>query len=149
DQDRRARPFRARGEVQPAAAHRGAAGRRGALRGPFRIPAVPGLTRRSGRQSPDGWEGRGTLVVAVPLPRPAVRGEQTMSRRRAGGRGRPGATHSGGRRSQREARAARAGGGVSPDLLDDTAAGRRVSFRTALLAGALVLVAGGLRSEEH
>ena len=67
-----------------------------------------------------------------------------MSRRRAGGRGRPGATHSGGRRSQREARAARAGGGVSPDLLDDTAAGRRVSFRTALLAGALVLVAGGL-----
>ena len=65
-----------------------------------------------------------------------------MSRRRAGGRGRPGATQTGGRRPQREARAARAEG-VSPDLLDDTAAGRRISFRTALLTGALLVVAGG------
>lgn len=67
-----------------------------------------------------------------------------MNRRRAPGRGRPGSAHAGGRRPQREPRASRTGGTVSPDLIDDTAAGRRVSFRAALILGALVLVGFGL-----
>ena len=46
DQDRRAGPLRARREVQPAAAHRGGARRRRALRRSRRLPEVPGL--RSG-----------------------------------------------------------------------------------------------------
>ena len=40
DQERRARPLRAGGQVQPAAADRGGAGRRRGLRGCRRVPAV-------------------------------------------------------------------------------------------------------------
>ena len=49
-----------------------------------------------------------------------------------------------GRRPQRAGKFARTSGGVSPELLDDTAAGRRISFRTAVITGAVLLVAFGL-----
>ena len=43
DQDRRARPQRARREVQSASAHRGRAGRRGGVRRPHGVPALHGV----------------------------------------------------------------------------------------------------------
>lgn len=69
-----------------------------------------------------------------------------MSRRSPAGRsrGRPGTGHADGRRPKRDARHARSGGGVSPELIDDTAAGRRMSFRTAVIVGALLVVGFGL-----
>lgn len=69
-----------------------------------------------------------------------------MSRRSATGRsrGRPGTGQAGGRRPQRDPRHTRTGGGVSPELIDDTAAGRRMSFRTAVIVGALLVVGFGL-----
>ncbi|HLR45159.1 MAG TPA: septum formation initiator family protein [Brevibacterium sp.] len=67
-----------------------------------------------------------------------------MSRRSTSGRssGRPGPA--GGRRPHRASKQPRAGGGVSPELIDDTAAGRRMSFRTSVIVGALLIVAFGL-----
>ena len=60
-----------------------------------------------------------------------------MSRRSTSGRGsgRPGPA--GGRRPHRASKQSRSTGGVSPELIDDTAAGRRMSFRTSVIVGAL------------
>ena len=44
DQERRARPQRARREIQSASAHRGRAGRRGGVHRPRGVPALQGLT---------------------------------------------------------------------------------------------------------
>ncbi|MGO1397989.1 MAG: FtsB family cell division protein [Brevibacterium yomogidense] len=67
-----------------------------------------------------------------------------MSRRSTGGRGsgRPGPA--GGRRPHRASKQSRSTGSVSPELIDDTAAGRRMSFRTSVIVGTLLIVLFGL-----
>ena len=57
DQDRVRRRVGTRGEVQPAPAHRGAAGRCRSVRRSLGVPAVQRLTRRDGSQSPADTEG--------------------------------------------------------------------------------------------
>src|SRR5581483_6474465 len=58
------------GQVQPAAADRGAAGRRGILRGPGRLPAIGGRPAMTGpadrRQPPSArFTGRAALLAVV------------------------------------------------------------------------------------
>ena len=71
DQDRRARPQRARREVQPAAAHRGRARRRRPLRRRRRVPA---LSRPAAYVAPDGRASRrADAPPRAPARSPAAR----------------------------------------------------------------------------
>ena len=101
DQDRRPGPLRPGREVQPAAADRGGARRRGALRRRRRLPAVRGLSddaaadaaptpRRAPTRAPGLAPGRPAAARArprpAPLPRPTPLGRRSAAQSRLTGR---------------------------------------------------------------
>ncbi|CAG7636970.1 hypothetical protein SBRY_30074 [Actinacidiphila bryophytorum] len=78
DQDRCARPLRARRQVQPAAAHRGDPRRRRGLRRPQRLPALQGLTQQAVRAA------AGAAVPVRPRTRSRTAGGDVPAYGRAG-----------------------------------------------------------------
>ena len=85
DQDRCAGTLRPRGEVQPAAAHRGRAGRRREVRRSRRLPAFPGLIPTSSPADSTPCPGRTVVRRARPRRRDvrvAVAGPDKLDRHR-------------------------------------------------------------------
>ena len=88
DQERRARPQRARREIQSASAHRGGAGRRGGVRRPLGVPALhradsfePHCTQPDERGSRGRHDGSPFSCPAAQAPRPATRRRAGLARR--------------------------------------------------------------------
>ena len=124
DQDRRAGPLRPGRQVQPAAADRGGAGRRGALRRRGRVPAVPSClqTSRAGREARTRARRDGDACSSGGRRAARVRCAQRSGRP---GRGAGASPPAPGRRP--ETRAVR---GESPGAARTTA-GRRAARRVA------------------